>query len=104
MFVSRHSRQPSFFQLSITSQTESMGLVRLYMSTAPTFAVLHNQHTTVCRSRCNTYLPHCLDLKSFIFVVATVLPMISSPPIAVTSPPALSSTKNVRLLTLWNFT
>ena len=52
----------------------------------------------------NTYLPHPCFLKSFIFVVATVLPIICNPPRAVTSPPALSSMKNVRLFTRWNFT
>lgn len=52
----------------------------------------------------NTYLPHPCFLKSFIFVVAMVLPKIRNPPIPVTSAPALSSMKNVKLLTRWNLT
>ena len=53
---------------------------------------------------CNTYLPHPCFLKSFILVVATVFPNIFNPPMAVMSPPALSSMKKVRDFTRWNLT
>lgn len=66
-------------------------------------AVVRVRHR-MSKKTCNTYLPHPCFLKSFIFVVATVRPIISNPPRAVTSPPALSSMKNVRLFTRWNFT
>lgn len=70
----------------------------------PSIDVVVRVRHRMSKKTCNTYLPHPCFLKSFIFVVATVRPIISNPPRAVTSPPALSSMKNVRLFTRWNFT
>lgn len=70
----------------------------------PSIDVVVRVRHRMSKKTCNTYLPHPCFLKSFIFVVATVCPIISNPPRAVTSPPALSSMKNVRLFTRWNFT
>ena len=53
--------------------------------------LLNEKAATLHAQAYNVYLPHPCFLKSFIFVVATVLPMIRRPPIAVTSPPSFSS-------------